>query len=140
MEQQLATGLGEGKVAELAEHDEVLPAKIFGQSPLPSGARFSLELVSQIEDVEEPAACAAANAGTSNRNREMGLPGTGSAEQYQIALVHQNIAAGEIAHQRFVDRRVVEAELCEVLGQRQFGNGLRGIDPEVGDHDCAWRR
>jgi len=40
----------------------------------------------------------------------------------------QELAAGEIAHQHFVDRRALEAEVLDVLGQGQFGDGDLVLD------------
>ena len=51
----------------------------------------------------------------------MGLARTGSADQDDVALVGEEPAAGEIMHQRGVDRGAVEGEVAEVLGQRQPG-------------------
>ena len=50
------------------------------------------------------------------------LPGAGAADQHEIALVREEFAAGEVAHQGLVDRRAVEAEVVDVLGQRQLGD------------------
>jgi len=69
--------LGERKVAEFVEDDEVFAAKIVGQAPGASGAAFGLESVDQIDDIEEPASGTAADAGTGYCNVEMTFPGTG---------------------------------------------------------------
>src|SRR5262249_60304694 len=53
----------------------------------------------------------------------MGLAGAGSTDQYSITLLGDESAAGEIAHQCFVDRRTVELEVVEVLGEWQLGDG-----------------
>ena len=45
MEQQLASGLGEGQVAELVEDDEVAPGQLIGEPALAAGAGFGLEPV-----------------------------------------------------------------------------------------------
>ena len=37
--------------------------------------------------------------------------------------MRQELAAGEVAHQRLIDRRSVEGEVVEILGQRQLGDG-----------------
>ena len=55
MEQELAAGLGEGKVAELVEDDEVEAGQIIGEAALPSGARLRLEPVDEIDGREEAA-------------------------------------------------------------------------------------
>jgi hypothetical protein len=47
----------------------------------------------------------------------------GAADQNNIALLGEESAAGEIAHQCLVDRRSIELEVIEILGERQLGNG-----------------
>jgi hypothetical protein len=49
------------------------------------------------------------------------LAGAGAADQHGVALLVEEVAAGEVADQRLVDRRVVEVELLDLLGQRQLG-------------------
>jgi hypothetical protein len=53
----------------------------------------------------------------------MGLAGTGSTDQYGVALMGEEVAAGEVAHEALVDRCAVELEVAEVLGERQLGDG-----------------
>ena len=62
IEQQLAAGLGEGEIAEFIEYDEVFSDEIFRDPSLPSGARFGLEPVDEIDSVVKAAAFAGANA------------------------------------------------------------------------------
>jgi hypothetical protein len=38
-------------------------------------------------------------------------------------LLGDESAAGQIAHKGFVDRRVLEGEVVDILGQRQLGDG-----------------
>jgi hypothetical protein len=115
--------LRKGQVAKFVEDDEALAAEVVGQTALPSGSAFGLELVDQIDDIEEPATGAVADAGASDRDGEMRLAGAGSADQHDVALVREEVAACEVADKRLVDRRVVEAEVVDVLGQRQLGDG-----------------
>jgi len=70
----LPAGLGKRQVPELIEHNEVFPAKILGQTALPPGAAFRLQLVDQIDDIEEPAAGTIADASARDRNGKMRLP------------------------------------------------------------------
>ena len=56
MEEQLATGLGEGEIAEFIEHDEVEPGQVIGNLALAAGAGLGVEPVDQIDDIEEAAA------------------------------------------------------------------------------------
>jgi len=52
----------------------------------------------------------------------MGLAGSGSADQDDVALLGEEAAAGEIANEGLVDRRVFEDEVVGVLGERQPGD------------------
>jgi hypothetical protein len=63
VEEQLAAGLGERQVAEFVEDDEVEPGEVVGEAALPSGPCLGLELVDEVDDVEEPAAGGASDAG-----------------------------------------------------------------------------
>jgi hypothetical protein len=51
------------------------------------------------------------------------LSGTGAADKDSVAPLGKEGAAGEIAHERLVDWRVLELEVVEVLGERQLGDG-----------------
>ena len=128
VEEQLAAGLGEGQVAELVEHDEVHAAEMVGDASLAAGAGLGLELVDEVDDVEEAAAGAAADAGAGDADGEVGLAGAGAADQDEVALLGEEAAAGEVAHQGLVDRRAVEDELVDLLGQRQPGDGDLVLD------------
>lgn len=79
VEEQLAAGLCEGQIAEFVEDDEVHAGEIVGHAALAAGAGFGLELVDEIDDVEEAAASAGADAGPGDRDGEMGLAGPGAA-------------------------------------------------------------
>lgn len=61
MEEQLPAGLGEGKIAEFIEDDEVEPGQVIGNAALAAGAGFGLEPVDQVYDIEEAPACAVAD-------------------------------------------------------------------------------
>jgi len=63
VEQQLPAGLGERQVAELVQNDEVQAGEVIGDATLATGAGLGLELVDEVDDVEEPASGAAADAG-----------------------------------------------------------------------------
>src|ERR1700689_3203203 len=123
VEQQLSASLCERQIAELVEDDEILAAQIVGQASRPSGSALGLKSVDQINDIEESASGTTTNAGASNCDGEMTLPGTGPADQHNVALMRQEVAADQVAHQGLVDRRAVEAEVVDVLGQRQLGDG-----------------
>src|SRR5690348_10937933 len=52
----------------------------------------------------------------------MGFARAGSADEDNIALLSDEGAPGEIAHQALVDRRVLEREVVYVFGERQLGD------------------
>jgi hypothetical protein len=79
VEQELAAGLGEGQITELVEDQEVEPAQQVGHAALPVGAGLGIELVDQIDDIEEPAAGASADAGARVPNHlTMDMPSSAS--------------------------------------------------------------
>ena len=53
---------------------------------LAPGAELGLEVVDQVDDVVEAAACALSNAGPCDGDGEMGLAGAGSADEHDVAL------------------------------------------------------
>ena len=53
----------------------------------------------------------------------MRLAGSGAADQDEVALLCDEVAAGEIAHKALIDRGPVEGKLADVLGERQLGDG-----------------
>ena len=56
------------------------------------------------------------------------VEGAGSPYEYGVARLGKKAAAGERADQRLVDRRVLEHEVIDVLGQRQLGDGELVLD------------
>src|SRR5208337_4335114 len=102
--------------------------EVVGDAALAPGATLRLELVDQIDDVEEAAAGAGADAGSCDRYGDMGLARPGSPDQHDVALMGEEVAAGEIAHQGLVDRSIVEDEVLDVLGERQLGDGDLVLD------------
>jgi len=123
VEQELTTGLGKGQIAELIENHEVHAGEVVGKPALASIAGLGLEPIDEIDNVVEPATGTRSNAASGDGDCKMGLAGAGPADQHNIALLGKESAAGEIAHQCLVDRRSVELEVIEILGERQLGNG-----------------
>lgn len=99
MEEQLPAGLGEGKIAEFIEDDEVEPGKMIGNAALPAGTGLGLEPVDEVDDVEEAPACATADERTGNGDRQMRLAGACPADQDDIVLIGDEGAGGEVAHE-----------------------------------------
>ena len=58
----------------------------------------------------------------------MSLAGSGSTDNHGVTLLGKEAAAGEIANEPFVDRRVLEGEVVDVLGERQLGDGELILD------------
>src|ERR1700761_1431918 len=52
----------------------------------------------------------------------MRLARAGSADQDDVALLGDELAAGEVAHEVLVDRRAFELEVVDILGERQLGD------------------
>jgi hypothetical protein len=86
-------------------------------------AGLGLEPVDQIDDVVEAPAAAGPDAASSDGKGEMGLSGAGAADQDSITLLSNEVAAGEVMDEGLIDRRVLEHEVVEILGKRQFGGG-----------------
>src|SRR6266496_964739 len=121
VEQELTTGLGKGQISEFIEDDEVHAGEVIGQTALAGVTGLGLEPIDEIDDVV--ATSARSNAASGDGDCKMGLAGSSPADQDDIALLSEESATGEIAHQRLIDGRARELEVIEVLGERQLGNG-----------------
>ena len=128
MEQELAAGLSERQIAEFVENEEVHSGELIGDPTLPSVTGLSLEPVDEIDHVVEPATGARADAASGDGDSQMGLAGASAADQHGVALLGDEAAASKIVHERLVDRRTLELEVVEVLGERQLGDGELVLD------------
>jgi hypothetical protein len=63
----------------------------------------------------QPTALAVADAGTGDRYRKMSLSRACSADQHAVALMLEEVAGGQVAHQGLIDRRTVEHEVVDIL-------------------------
>src|SRR5467141_3994311 len=90
---------------------------------LPPIAGLGLEPVNEVDHVVEPAARARSDTASGNGDGEVALAGAGPTNQHDIALLGDKPAAGQVIDQCLVDRRTVELEVIEVLGERQLGDG-----------------
>ena len=122
VEQQLAAGLGEREITQLIEDQEVQAGDQVGSASLPFCAGLGIELVHEVDDVEEPAPAAISDTGPGDTDGEMGLAGSGAADQHEVALVIEEVAGGQVADQGLIDLGRLEVELLQFLGQRQFGD------------------
>src|SRR5260221_14689173 len=77
----------------------------------------------EIDGVEEPSSGAGADATPGDGDRAVALAGAGAADEDDVALLGQKAAAGEIAHEVPVDRRPIELNVVDILGEREFGDG-----------------
>ena len=123
VEEELAAGLGERQISELIENDEVQACHLIGETALSSVAGFSLEAVYKINHIVEAASCPGADAASGNGDGKMGLASAGAADQHDIALLGDEATAGKVVDERLVNRRTLELEVIEVLGERQLGDG-----------------
>jgi hypothetical protein len=128
VEEELAAGLSEWQIAEFVEDDEVHAGQMIGEPALPTVAALGLEPVNEIDYVVEPATSPRADAASGDRDGKMGFAGSGSADQYGVALLSEEGAAGEVIDERFVDWCSFELEVVEVFGERQLGNGELVLD------------
>jgi hypothetical protein len=71
VEQQLSTGLGERQIAEFVEDNKVEPGEMIGNASLSSRARFRLQPIDQVDDIEEATSGAVADQGASDRDGQM---------------------------------------------------------------------
>src|ERR1700686_4558360 len=123
MEQELPAGLSEGQIAKFIEDNEVHPGEVVGDPTLPSVAGLGLEPVDEIDHVEEPPADTGPDAASSDGNGQMGLAGAGPADQDGVTLLGDKVTAGKLVDERLVDRRALELEVVEFLGERQLVDG-----------------
>src|ERR1700732_85329 len=123
VEQKLAAGLSERQIAALVEDDEGRAGRVVSEPALTTSAGLGLEAIDEIDHVVEPAAGATADAASRDGDGEMRLAGAGPADQHGVALLGDESAAGEIVDERLIDRRALELEVVEVLGERQLGYG-----------------
>ena len=97
MEEQLPARLCKWEVAEFVENGEVLTGQVIGNSALPAVAALGLEPIDQIDDVEEPAACAAADATASDRDGKIADARTGKNGRHALVGLPRQSVFGRLA-------------------------------------------
>jgi hypothetical protein len=128
VEQQLAAGLGEGQIAEFVEDDEVQRGSGSRPCGLPAGAGLGLEPLTRSTTLKKrPRAPARMQARAMAMARWV-LPVPVPPTSTTLRWWARKLPAGEVAHQRLVDRRAGEVEVVDVLGQRQLGDGHLVLD------------
>ena len=90
---------------------------MFGEPALTSVAGLAFETVDEVDDVVKASAGTGADAAPGDGDGQMGLAGAGTADQHDVALLGDEAAAGEIIDKCLVDRRAVELEVSDVLGE-----------------------
>jgi hypothetical protein len=113
--------------------------QIVGDAPLAAGAALGFEPVDEVDGREETATSAGANAVAGDGDGQMALARAGSSDQHGVALFGYERPAGEAAHERLIDRRSLEYEVVDVLGERQLGDGELVLDRArllFGDFGC----
>ena len=126
-----AAGLGEGEIAEFVE-DEVEAREIIGEPSLAASARLSLELIDEIDGGEEAPARSGSDAASRDGDGQMRLAGAGSPDQDDIALLGDEAAGGEVAHEApNADRRNNLARAMSIAGTDLF------TAPLGREGDCA---
>jgi hypothetical protein len=128
VEEQLPAGLCE--IAEFVKDDEVHAGETIGDARLATGARFGFETVDEIDGGEEAGSGAGANATACDGDRQVSLAGPGSPYEHGVTLLSDESAAGEISNESLVDRRALELEVVDVLGQWQLADGELVLDRE----------
>jgi len=103
------------QIAELVEDDEVTPDQQIGEPTLAADAGFGLEPVDQVDNIEEAGAGAVADAGPRDGDGKMALASAGSADQYGVALIGEEVTGGEFADQGLVGRGAGEVEVGQFL-------------------------
>jgi hypothetical protein len=92
----------------------------------PARASASRRLTRSTVVKNRPRSCP--DATSRDGDRQVSLSGSGSPDQHDVALLGDEGAAGEIANEGLVDRRVLEGEVVDVLGERQLGDGELILD------------
>jgi hypothetical protein len=95
---------------------------VLGKPALSPVAGLGLEVIDEVGHVVEAATGAGSDAAPRDSDGQMGLAGTRSADQHDVALLGDEAAASEIIDKRLVDRRAVELEVGGILGKWQLGD------------------
>src|SRR5436309_1210609 len=101
---------------------------MFGEPALPAVAGLGLEPIDQVDDVVESSSGAVVDTTSRDGDGQMGLAGARSANQHDVALLGDEAAASEIIDEGLVDRRAVELEVSDVLGEWKLGDGELVLD------------
>ena len=87
-----------------------------------ASSTLSLEPVDKIDRGEEATARSGADTTSCDRDRQMRLARARPPNQDDIALLSDEVAASQSAHEAFIDRCPLVGEVVDILGKRQFGD------------------
>jgi hypothetical protein len=107
VEEELAAGLVEGKIAELVDDDEVVASEGFGQSAAAPGRLLCLGLIDEIDEVEEAPARSGADHCRGDGDRQVRLACAGAADEDEIALGIEKGTGRQLADLALNSRLVV---------------------------------
>ena len=116
VEQQLTAGLSEGQITQLVEDQEVEAGDQIGGPALAFGTGLGIQLVDQVDNIEEPLSALGPNARSGDADGEMGLAGISAADQHEVALMVEEVSAGQVTDQGLVDLGRLEVELFRSPG------------------------
>ena len=120
MEQQLAAGLAERKIAEFVDDDEIVAQQVLRESAAATGGLLLFELIDEIDQIEEAPSGAGANDRRSHGDAQMSFACARAADEDRVALGVEEGAGGEFSNLALVDRRVREDERVDVLEHREL--------------------
>ena len=123
MEQQLSARLGKWQISQFVEDDKVQSAELFGQPTRPCRPTVSLKPVDQVHHVEEPATPTCADAAPANGRGQVGFAGTCAPHKHDITLEVEEFAPSQVTDKGFVDGRIRELKVLDILCPRHPGNG-----------------
>jgi hypothetical protein len=104
-----------------------------------AAACLLLQPIDQIGDILEAPACAVADESAGNRDGQMALAGARAADQDDIALICNKGSGRQVADKAFIDGRVGEVEVVDVLCERELGDAELVADGArllLGDLGC----
>jgi hypothetical protein len=116
VEQELAAGLSERKVAKFVKDDEVHPGQMLGDTALPSVTGLRLKPIDEVDYVVKATAGTRPDAASGDGYGHMCLASASTANQHDVALLGDKPAAGQVVDQRLVDRTFPR------LRARRFGS------------------
>ena len=80
--------------------------------------------MTRVDDVEEAGLAAGSDAASGDGYGDVALARAGAADEDDVALVVEERTTGKVVHELLVDRRALEGNVGELLGQRQLGTAI----------------